>query len=60
VRVAVLEMGGGMATLVYLFPRSARITVEDTRVTFSAQIGRLTLAQYFYPPQMQYQGKLAL
>ena len=59
-RVAVLEMGGGMATLVYLFPRSARITVEDTRVTFSAQIGRLTLAQYFYPPQMQYQGKLAL
>ncbi len=60
VRVSVLELGGNMATVVYLFPRSARITVEDKRIEFDAQIGRIAVAQYFYPPEMQFQGKLEL
>lgn len=60
VRVSVLELGGGMATVVYLFPRSAHITVEDKRIEFDAQIGRIAVAQYFYPPEMQFQGKLEL
>jgi hypothetical protein len=59
-RVSVLELGGGMATIVYLFPRSAHITVEDKRIEFDAQIGRIAVAQYFFPPEMKFQGKLEL
>lgn len=59
-RVAALEMGGGMATIVYFFPRSAHLTAEDKRITFRVQIGRIFLANYFYIDQMMFQGKLAL
>jgi len=43
-----------------LFPRSEAITAEDRRVEFSAVFGRLFVAQYFYPAQMQFQGRLEL
>jgi hypothetical protein len=59
-RVAVIELGSGTATVVYFFPRSAHITAGDQRLLFQAQVGRLAMAQYFYPPQMQFQGKLEL
>jgi hypothetical protein len=59
-RVAVVELGGGIATMVYLFPRSAKLSVEDKRIEFVAQIGRVVLAQYFYPPEMVYNGRLEL
>lgn len=59
-RVAALEMGGGMVTVVYFFPRSARLSVDDKRITFRVQIGRVFVTQYFYPEQMIFQGKLAL
>lgn len=59
-RVAVIQVGSGTATVVYFFPRSAHITVDDKRIVFEAQIGRLAVAQYFYPPEMQFQGKLEL
>jgi len=59
-RVAVMQPGGGIATVVYLFPRSLNITVQDERVEFSAVIGRIGVAQYFYPNQMQFNGKLEL
>jgi hypothetical protein len=59
-RIAVLNLGDGTATVVYFFPRSARITVADKRLEFDAQIGRLAVAQYFYPPRMQLQGRLEL
>ena len=49
-----------MATVVYLFPRSAHITADDPRIEFDAQVGRIAVAVYFYPPQMQFQGKLEL
>jgi hypothetical protein len=59
-RVDVLPQEGGLNTIVYLFPRSEEITARDARVEFAAVFGRLSLARYFYPPRMQYQGKLEL
>jgi len=59
-RVAVIEPGGGIATVVYLFPRTARFSLEDKRIDFVAQIGRVYLAQSFYPAEMLFQGKLEL
>ncbi|HYA18216.1 MAG TPA: hypothetical protein VEF06_12155 [Bryobacteraceae bacterium] len=59
-RVAVQEFGDGRVTVIYLFPRSLNITLDDKRLTFEAQIGRVAVAQYFYPAEMQYQGKLEL
>jgi hypothetical protein len=60
VRVDLLPQEGGLTTIVYLFPRSEEITAKDKRVEFGAIFGRLALAQYFYPAQMQFQGKLEL
>lgn len=60
VGVNLLPQEGGLTTIVYLFPRSEEITAEDQRVEFTAVFGRLSLAQYFYPVQMQFQGKLEL
>lgn len=59
-RVSVVELGGGMATAIYFFPRSAHISAEDMRLTFEGQIGRLVFAQYFYPAEMKFLGKLEL
>jgi hypothetical protein len=60
VGVNLLPQEGGLTTIVYLFPRSEEITTEDQRVEFTAVFGRLSLAQYFYPAQMQFLGKLEL
>jgi hypothetical protein len=60
VGVNLLPQEGGLTTIVYLFPRSEEITTEDTRVEFTAIFGRLFLAQYFYPAQMQFRGKLEI
>jgi hypothetical protein len=60
VGVNLLPQEGGLTTIVYLFPRSEEITTEDARVEFAAVFGRLSLAQYFYPAQMRFQGKLEL
>jgi len=59
-RVSVIELGGDMATVVYFFPRAAHITAQDERLVFEGQVGRITFAQYFYPAQMQFLGKLEL
>jgi hypothetical protein len=59
-RVEVIELGSDAATVVYFFPRSVHLTPEDKRVEFDAQIGRIAVAQYFYPPEMLFQGKLEL
>ena len=59
-RVAAVEMGGGMANVIYFFPRSAHITAEDQRVVFEGQVGRILFAQYFYPAEMKFLGKLEL
>lgn len=60
VRVVVMEMGGGMANVIYFFPRSAHITAADSRLEFDGQVGRIVFAQYFYPAEMKFLGKLEL
>lgn len=60
VRVDLLPQVGNLTTVVYLFPRTVEFTLEDQRIEFSAQFGRLSMAQYFYTQDMQYQGKLEL
>jgi len=60
VGVNLLPQEGALTTIVYLFSRSEEITAEDTRVEFAAVFGRLSVAQYFYPAQMRFLGKLEL
>jgi hypothetical protein len=60
VGVNLLPQEGGLTTIVYLFPRSEEITTADKQVEFAAVFGRLSLAQYFYPAQMRFQGKLEI
>jgi hypothetical protein len=59
-RVDLLPQEGGLATIVFIFPRSVEFTPQDKRITFLAQIGRLSVAQYFYTEEMTIEGKLAL
>lgn len=54
--VKILPRDKGLVSVVYLFPRSAMIT-SDTNVRFVAQIGRLFVSQFFFPEDMQFQGK---
>jgi|HubBroStandDraft_6_1064221.scaffolds.fasta_scaffold147501_2 hypothetical protein len=56
-RVLILRHDTGLATLVYLFSRSAEITKNDHRVQFVAQIGRLFLSQDFFPDEMQFESQ---
>jgi hypothetical protein len=60
VRVDVLPQEGDLTTVVFLFPRTAPITLEDKRIEFTTVFGRLSVTQYFYPKEMQFQGKLEL
>jgi hypothetical protein len=59
-RVVAVELGDGMANIIYFFPRSAHITAEDQRLVFEGQVGRIVFAQYFYPSEMKFLGKLEL
>ncbi len=59
-RVEITPTSPTLATVLYLFPRTANITREEKRVEFDAQLGRLYVAQYFYPSEMSLQGKLEL
>jgi hypothetical protein len=57
VRVVVLRRLHGLATVVYLFSRSAEITKKDHNVRFTAQIDRLFVSQFFFPEEMEFQGQ---
>jgi hypothetical protein len=59
-RVVLRQNGSAIATIIFFFPRSAHITADEKRLEFVALVGRLYLAQYFYPPEMLFQGKLEL
>jgi hypothetical protein len=59
-RVSVVELGDDLANIIYFFPRSARLSLADKRIEFDAQIVRVVVAQYFYPAEMVYQGRLEL
>jgi hypothetical protein len=56
-RVEILPHVNGLATVVYLFPRSAEITKKDGSVQFVAQIGRLFVSQFFVLQDMLFEGK---
>jgi hypothetical protein len=58
--VQLLPQEGDFTTILYLFPRSADITIDDARVEFWAKFGRLTITQDFVPREMQFEGKLEL
>ena len=59
-KVEIMSSGEGLATVLYLFPRTRAIAAEEKRVEFDAQFGPIYVAQYFYPREMQLQGKLEL
>ena len=59
-RVQILPRDNGLVTVVYLFPRSAGISRNDANVRFVAQIGRLFVSQFFFPQDMEFQGKAEL
>jgi len=59
-RVEILRGNTGLATVVYLFPRSVEITRNDQSVEFVAQIDRLFLEQFFNVKEMRFMGQLQL
>jgi len=59
-KVEIMASGEGLATVLYLFPRTRAIVPDEQRIEFAAQLGPLYVAQYFYPKEMQFQGKLDL
>jgi len=59
-RVDLVPETNGRVMVVYLFPRSDAITLEDPNVEFVAQMASLSLAQNFRPQEMQLLGKLEL
>jgi hypothetical protein len=50
--------GRGLATVVYLLPRSVEITRKDQRVEFVAQIDPLFMQQFFNIQEMRVMGEL--
>jgi hypothetical protein len=59
-KVVITASGAGRATVLYLFPRTRAIAAQEKRIEFDAQLGPIYVAQYFYPQDMQLQGKLEL
>jgi hypothetical protein len=59
-RVEVLRKDGGVATLVYLFPRSEEITKRDGSLIFQAQVGRMVVTRIFSTNDMLIDGQLEL
>lgn len=59
-RVLVLPKSDGLATLVYLFPRSVEISKKGRSLGFVAQIGRLFVSVSFSPQDMRLQNELQL
>ncbi len=57
-RVVIDELENGNSRILYLFPRSADI--RPSRVEFIAQIGHLSIAQFFEPEKMSCEGKVEL
>jgi hypothetical protein len=46
--------------VVYMFPASAEIGRGDKTFQFTAQIGRIAIAQSFATADMEFQGRLEL
>ncbi len=59
-RVIIQRKDDGLATVIYLFPRSAEIGKRDGNMIFQAQIGRLFVSRVFFTPDMQIDNQLEL
>jgi hypothetical protein len=59
-RVVILPQADGLATFVYLFPRSVGVTPKERNLGFVAQIGRLFVSVNFLPEDMRIEGNLQL
>jgi hypothetical protein len=59
-RVDILQSASGLATVVYLFPRSDEIIADDKQIKFTAQIAQLYVEVVFNTGEMEFQGKLQL
>jgi hypothetical protein len=59
-RVDLLPQEGDLTTVVFLFPRSIEITLENKRIEFTTVFGRISVTQVFDTQEMQFQGKLEL
>jgi hypothetical protein len=55
-RVVISRHEDGLATITYLFSRAA-VSAQDHTVRFVAQIGRMWVSQYFFPEEMQFEGR---
>ena len=58
--VEIQRQPDGNADITYLFSRSEEISRRDPRVLFVAQIDRLFVSEFFYPPTMLIAGQLEL
>jgi hypothetical protein len=58
--VELMQEPNGLSIVVYVFQPAEEITLGDERIEFTAQINRLSIAQYFFPSQMELGGKLQL
>jgi hypothetical protein len=56
--VKVFLQGDESPIIVYEFSRTIEITKDDKSLAFLAIIGRLSVAQVFYPEDMQFQGSI--
>jgi hypothetical protein len=59
-QVDVISQNDKVSTVLYLFPRSEQITLEDEHVEFYARFGRILLQQIFDMSQMRLLDKLEL
>ena len=59
-RVDIALLGDNTVRILYLFARTAEITLEDQRVDFVSQIGRIYVGPSFNLAEMQFQGRLEL
>lgn len=60
VRVEIAALGSNGARILYLFPRTPGITLDDQSVEFVSQIGRMCLGSSFTIADMILQGRLEL
>jgi hypothetical protein len=55
-----MHRGGGEAQILFYFPRSEDVTVEDKEIEFQVKIGAATIKRRFKPAKMRVDGELAL
>lgn len=55
-----IDSTGGTNQILFLFPKTNAISLDDKEVEFEAKLGPVKVAQKFHPKDMKYKGKLEL